>query len=293
MKNALYILLGLITFKASAQMNIDLNQDTIIQCQGSDTLLGTQLTILNAVEPITYTWQSDILFSEEIYPASWALNDTTIATPTFTQQFPSAIMTFHLTVEYALGNTATDSTVVVTSQHNGNHLNVTYYLAPGDSVQFSATSFLISNHPPNSYVWSPAEGLSDPYDPYPWASPDTVTTYTVTLTDKWGCSSTYDPYIVYPMGTTSVTEIGTTKSDFKLYPNPVHQGEVLKLSPDFQGVVSISIFNMQGQLVQDGKFNNNTFDLTPNLARGTYICYLKFINLNKDNTIIARQLIIQ
>lgn len=38
--------------------------------------------------------------------------------------------------------------------------------------------------PPYTYCWSPAEGLSDPYAAQPAASPDTTTTYTLTVTDS-------------------------------------------------------------------------------------------------------------
>lgn len=293
MKKVLHLLLVLTEVTAFGQMNIDLNQDTIIQCQAYDTLLGTQLTIMNAVEPIKYTWQSDILFSEEIYPASWALSDTTISTPTFTQQFPSAIMTFHLTVEDALGNTDSDSTVVVTSQHIGNQLFVTYYLAPGDSAQFTAPYFLTSNHPPNSYVWSPTEGLSDPFDPYPWASPDTITAYTVTLTDRWGCSSTYDPYIVIPLWLTSVPENDFTENNITLYPNPINHGGVLEITAESDEEIAISIFDMRGTMVQEGKFNRGSFALDPSLGKGAYACYLTFSTTSKHSPAIVRQIIIQ
>ncbi|MCB0639721.1 MAG: choice-of-anchor L domain-containing protein, partial [Lewinella sp.] len=40
------------------------------------------------------------------------------------------------------------------------------------------------------YSWSPAAGLSCTDCPDPWASPDTTTTYVLTLTDSYGCTAT-------------------------------------------------------------------------------------------------------
>lgn len=40
-----------------------------------------------------------------------------------------------------------------------------------------------------SYSWSPADGLSCLDCPDPWAQPDTTTTYTLTVTDTYGCST--------------------------------------------------------------------------------------------------------
>lgn len=40
-----------------------------------------------------------------------------------------------------------------------------------------------------TYSWSPAAGLSCADCPDPWAQPDTTTTYTLTVTDTYGCST--------------------------------------------------------------------------------------------------------
>lgn len=40
-----------------------------------------------------------------------------------------------------------------------------------------------------TYSWSPAAGLSCTECPDPWATPDTTTTYTLTVTDTYGCST--------------------------------------------------------------------------------------------------------
>jgi gliding motility-associated-like protein len=53
-------------------------------------------------------------------------------------------------------------------------------------VQISSTD----NAMQPSYAWTPAEGLSCSNCPNPLANPQTTTTYTLTLTDANGCSST-------------------------------------------------------------------------------------------------------
>ena len=57
----------------------------------------------------------------------------------------------------------------------------------GESVQLNATgdlSFI--------YSWSPAEGLSNPGIPAPVAQPASTTTYSLTVTDIYGCQKTTD-----------------------------------------------------------------------------------------------------
>lgn len=58
-------------------------------------------------------------------------------------------------------------------------------VCPGDSIQLELSDGFVT------YEWSPADGLSDPSIPNPWASPDMSTTYTVIMTDACGFE-TYD-----------------------------------------------------------------------------------------------------
>ena len=53
----------------------------------------------------------------------------------------------------------------------------------GDAVQLNGSGSLF-------YQWSPSVGLSDPTIPDPMASPNTTTTYILTVTDDFGCSDT-------------------------------------------------------------------------------------------------------
>lgn len=74
----------------------------------------------------------------------------------------------------------------------------------GDSVQIFATGG-------ESYSWSPVEGLSNPNDSTPVASPSATTVYSVTVTDERGCENTddaevkiYEPPPQYSLDTTII-----------------------------------------------------------------------------------------
>lgn len=55
----------------------------------------------------------------------------------------------------------------------------------GDSIQLHAPVL-----PQATYLWSPANGLSNPNIPNPMAEPNATTAYTLTVTDSAGCAST-------------------------------------------------------------------------------------------------------
>ncbi|MBX7181011.1 MAG: PKD domain-containing protein [Bacteroidia bacterium] len=57
----------------------------------------------------------------------------------------------------------------------------------GNSVTLTAATILGS--PPYNYTWSPATGLNTTSGSTVIASPTTTTTYTVTMTDRYGCTS--------------------------------------------------------------------------------------------------------
>ncbi|HRY33194.1 MAG TPA: right-handed parallel beta-helix repeat-containing protein [Bacteroidales bacterium] len=67
---------------------------------------------------------------------------------------------------------------------------------------------LTGGTPPYTYLWSPANGLSDPSIPNPVASPGETTTYTLLVTDANGCAGTDEVTItVLPGGGGSVAGI--------------------------------------------------------------------------------------
>ncbi|MBN2541895.1 gliding motility-associated C-terminal domain-containing protein [bacterium] len=62
-------------------------------------------------------------------------------------------------------------------------------LCYGDSVQIGGSPTATEGTPPYSYSWSPTAGLNSSIIPNPLASPETTTTYVVTVTDDSGLTN--------------------------------------------------------------------------------------------------------
>ncbi len=63
---------------------------------------------------------------------------------------------------------------------------------PDNDGEFQLNATVSGGSGNYSYSWTPAEGLSDPEIPNPVASPETTTTYTLTVSDEQGCFSSDD-----------------------------------------------------------------------------------------------------
>lgn len=89
----------------------------------------------------------------------------------------------HLTIKTAEGCTMTSSINIRVSGPEVEIATEKETLSPGESTRLLASGAF-------TYVWEPAEGLSDPTASDPVASPERTTTYKVTGTDDIGCTST-------------------------------------------------------------------------------------------------------
>ena len=147
---------------------------------------------------------------------------------------------------------------------------VTYNPQPvanaGDDITIlEGTSTQLNASGGGTYVWAPAEGLSDTTISSPIANPLVTTTYTVTVTSAEGCTSTDEvvvtviPTIRFPDG---ITPNGDGKNDtwvidyIDQYPNHV-----------------VEIYNRWGELLYRSTAYKNDWDGTyngENLPVGTY-----------------------
>ncbi|MCS6991607.1 MAG: PKD domain-containing protein [Chitinophagales bacterium] len=102
--------------------------------------------------------------------------------PSFT--FPSTgSYQVTLQVQNSLGCVDTVTAVVHIHPLPGAWANPDTLICYLDTIQLSGSGN-------GSYQWSPTNGLSSSTVAQPLASPDVTTTYTLTVTNQWGCSST-------------------------------------------------------------------------------------------------------
>ena len=172
---------------------------------GTGTILGSCLTqtyVLNAsatgTMTRTYSWS----------PATY-LSATNILQPTFTSG-PSGTFTYTLTVTDKYGCTATSSVVIVVDGAP------TANAGPGTTLGICNKTYVFAATATGTatvtYAWSPATYLSatNVLQPTFTSSVAGTFTYTLTVTDKYGCTATSSLVIVVDPAPTANAGSGTT-----------------------------------------------------------------------------------
>lgn len=135
----------------------------------NDSICIGSSTNLVASGGVSYAWT----------PAT-SLSDAGIANPVAD---PVVDVLYFVTVTDANGCTAIDSLQLTVNPLPGVDAGIDLTICRRDAAFLTATGA-------NTYVWSPATGLSDPTAADPISSPDNTTTYLVTGTDVNGCVNT-------------------------------------------------------------------------------------------------------
>ncbi len=186
-------------------------------CAGSSSVLD--VTVTGGEAPYSYLWDN-----------AATLDDATVKSPTAT---PAVMTTYTVAVTDVNGCTVTASVtidvtppVVVTATVNDSQI--------GECASSVTTLNAIASggEYPYSYLWDNAASLSDPAIANPVAKPAVTTTYTVTVTDINGCSSTAQVTVnVAPALDVTVTAtdnlIGTCPSSLSVLTATVSGGEEL------------------------------------------------------------------
>ncbi len=113
-----------------------------------------------------------------------------LSNPNVSDPFASPAVTTVYTVNVSSTcGSAQDQVVVTVYPQVSVNAGVDQTICEGSSANLNA---IASGQAPYTYAWSPATGLSATNVSNPVASPTTVTTYTVTVTDANGCTGTDD-----------------------------------------------------------------------------------------------------
>ncbi len=243
--------------------------------------LGGSPTAFGGIPPYEYEWWIDpIPTSSQTLPyiyASDILNDTTIATPTLIYTGGSFIgdsMEFYLKITDELGCQSFD-TIVLTTSHFGIHLIYhEYWINQGDSVYLNQAPNIGGGFGLLTYDWNPSYGLSDTTLASGfWASPDTSTAYTATVTDSKGCSATAGGPLYYIwVNTTGINE--DNRIPTILYPNPT--SNIIFIEADAnKPIIKSEVYSLSGKKLANFANFRNMIDLS-NYSNGTYILKLYF-----------------
>ncbi|MBL7891530.1 MAG: T9SS type A sorting domain-containing protein, partial [Bacteroidia bacterium] len=178
----------------------------------------------------------------------------------------------------------------------------TYILTVTDGNGCTKTASATVSEPPvlvvttttatNTATANPVGGTT-PYT-YTWnngANTKTITgllsgTYTVTVTDKNGCSSSSTATIL-----TTYINAANSESGLKIYPNPVSTYLTVELSFENNSAIKITLLNILGEIISDENLTaSKTFKKSMDVSGLTDGIY--FINIKSENQSYTQKFII-
>ncbi len=247
---------------ASQQVTITFTDNlTMNNIAGGTICRGASFTPQVSSNAASYSWSP-----------SAGVSNTTIANPVLSPQ-----NTTTYTVTGTLGSCTIQRTVTVTVFEGA-----TANAGPDAIILTGDTYQMLSTGSAGSYLWSPSTGLSSATVLSPVASPQTTTTYTLTVTSPQGCTATDQmtltvvPYCIKPMN--AFTPNGDGINDRWL----ITDGNCL-IS------VRAQVFNRYGSRVFESPNYDNTWDGTYKgkpLPDGTYYYVLEFVLLNGKRQVL-------
>jgi gliding motility-associated-like protein len=170
-------------YNCSASDNITITVDPMPSADaGPDINIGT---CINSVANINGTGTGSGPLSFSWTPAT-GLSDPNIANPV---SHPNSTTTYLMTVTDKYGCFVSDSMKVIVNPlpvvDAGLDTNIGYCASSVATLYGSG-----SGSAPVTYLWSPANGITDIASPVTTAKPNSTTVYTLTITDMFGCTAT-------------------------------------------------------------------------------------------------------
>lgn len=166
----------------SASQNISINGLPAITA-GADTTICANTSVQiggNSITGVSYSWTPS---------NSVVIDNPSISNPTVSPVAGSS----EFIVTGVDGNNCmnTDTIIVTMLPPLDANAGVDAEICRYDSVQIGAS--LVEGQ---MYAWSPQNGLTSPSSPNTMVSPDSTTTYTLSVTDQYGCSTVTDEVTV-------------------------------------------------------------------------------------------------
>lgn len=177
------------TCSDTAQITVTVNALPPVSAGTDVSMCFSGQATLNATGASTYSWS----------PTTW-LSSPNSATTTAT---PPSTTTYVVTGTDGNGCINTDTVVVNVNSQLIVTASADATVCNGDSTQINVTNT-------GTYVWSPGTGLSSTTAQNPQAGPATTTTYTVQVTDAFGCQGTDSVTVTVNPVVTVAAGAGTT-----------------------------------------------------------------------------------
>lgn len=162
----------------------------------------------------------------------------------------------------------------------------------GTSIVLGTDLFVYGGSGDYSFKWSPVTALSDSTVMQPHSSPSDTITYTVTVTDKNGCSFTVNYTVNVKTDLVNSDLISGTKSlQAVLFPNPSEGKFKVKLTGAPSKKIELTVYDNSGRVIERQTVRDFTGDQTEtlqlNLVSGIYT-----LKINSETETLSRQFII-
>ena len=210
------------------------------------------------MEPYTYSWETEYKVGQKSYGASFFLDDTSIANPKIIKTVPNlSRLKFKLKVKDSMGTEIADSIIIRFSVFVYTMVYFSPEINEGDTIMLPHN--IGGGIEPLSFLWTPNYNISDSSESHTMAWPDTSTTYQVIATDSVGCMSMSENIHV----TVNPLNVSKYQSELQpcLFPNPGTSNSVLLINTKSFKNLEIVIFSLNGQLILQDKFVDNTYQI--------------------------------
>ncbi len=223
---------------ASGNYEIGGTSDFVMQASGSTTICtGEMVTLIADSSNGTYQW----FYNGEPLNGATGLQFITPAAGVYTVSLMNACGTFmsdeiEVTVK-SIGNVSVSNTQII---------------CPPETAQLIATGG-------NTYEWTPASYITFTTIPDPYVSPLNTTTYSVQITNEWGCKTSLSTEVAVVCDTLLVPTGFSPNND------GVNDGYIIDGIGNYPGN-KLWVYNRWGKLVYKAHDYNNSWDAVGNVS---------------------------
>jgi len=153
-------------------------------------------------------------------------------------------------------------------------------ISQGNSLIIGGNPTAIGNAP-FIFSWIPTTGLNSDSVPNPIASPQTTTTYTVTVIDRYGCSNL--DTIVITVGPGGISEIGAI-NNIIIFPNPTNDLLIVTGSKIENGEYCFELRNILGQLMFADKLKVSNHSMQKQFSLSELAAGMYFLIIENEKT---------
>ncbi len=164
-------------------------------------------------------------------------------------------------------------------------------IVKGNQVKLGGVPVVSGGDGTYMYSWSPTTRLSHANIDQPIATPDSTTTYTLTVVDGKGCTQTSSVKITI----TTPTGLQKTNEDFlSVFPNPTKGSIHLSLiNPAISGDIQIDIYDQLGRLIYSAPWSQISKDTNGEIVLPTDVKGFMTMKISGEDRYAISKLIVE